>query len=67
MGMRELRDRLRLPLEALPQLFGGGKMVGQDLDRDHSLEPGVARPVDLSHAARANRGDDFVRPETRAG
>ena len=65
--MRELRDRLRLPLETLADLGRGGKMRRQDLDRHRPVESGVPRPVHLSHAARAERRDDLVGPEAGAG
>ena len=39
----------------------------QDLDRDRAIEPRVAGPVDLAHAAGAEGRDDFVRAETGAG
>jgi hypothetical protein len=34
-----------------------------DNDGDLSIEPRVARAIDLGHAARANQGDDLIRPE----
>jgi hypothetical protein len=37
--------------------------VRQNLDRHRSLETGVDGFVDLSHAARADEGEDFVRTE----
>ena len=39
----------------------------QDLDRDVAIEPRVARPIDLTHAAVADLGGDFVGAEARAG
>ena len=40
---------------------------GQDLDGDRAIEAGVAGLVDLAHAAGADRGLDFVRPEAHTG
>ena len=39
----------------------------QDLDRDLAPEPRVARAVHLAHAAGAERRDDLVGAEARAG
>src|SRR5262245_34532046 len=36
---------------------------GQNLQRNITPQPRVARPVDLAHAARAQRRDDFIRSE----
>jgi alkylated DNA nucleotide flippase Atl1 len=33
----------------------------QDLDCHRSIQAGVASTVDLTHAARAERRDDFIR------
>ena len=38
-------------------------MLGQDLDGDRPLQPRVPRLVDLSHPARADRGEDLVGTE----
>ena len=59
-------NRARFLLEALPRFRIGRERAGEHLDGDRAIEPGVARAVDLAHAARAERGDDFVRTETRA-
>ena len=65
-GMRELRDRLGLPLETLPKIPAPGESVRQHLDRDDPLEPRVPRPIDLSHPARAEGREDLVGAETGA-
>jgi hypothetical protein len=36
----------------LPGLGIGGDVIGKDLDGDRPVETGIARLVDLSHAAR---------------
>ena len=43
-----------------------GQRCRQDLDRDVAGEAGVARAIDLAHAAGADRRDDLVRAETIA-
>ena len=63
----ELRDRLRLPLEALADLGGFERCCGQDLDRDRAVEARVAGAIDLPHSARADRREDLVGAEARAG
>ena len=63
MRVRELRDRLRLALEPLPDLGRRREMRRQHLDRDRPLEPRVARLVDLAHPARADRREDLVGAE----
>src|SRR5262249_27804103 len=65
-GMGELRDCFRLPLEALPHLLALGKVRGQNLDRDRAFEPGVPGFVDLSHPACADSGENLVGSKTRA-
>ena len=36
----------------------GGERRGKHFDRDVAIEPGIASPIDLAHAAGANqRGD----------
>ena len=44
-----------------------GQRLRQDLDRHLAREPRVPRPVDLPHPARAERRDDLVGTEARAG
>src|SRR5687767_15790632 len=57
--VRELRDRLRLPLEALARLDRGRHVCRQDLDRHGPLEPRIARLVHLPHPARPERRQDL--------
>src|SRR5437870_2900582 len=42
-------------------------MIGEDLDRDSSIETSISRAIDLSHPARAQRRKDFVGPKSCAG
>ena len=65
--MVERRQHLRLAAEtseALGIVRDGGE---QNLDRDLAVQFRIARAIDLAHAAGAERRDDFVRPEARAG
>ncbi len=64
--MIELRDGAGFAIEPVPELRVAGQRRRKDLDRDCALEPRVAGFVDLAHAARAERGHDFVGAETGA-
>ncbi len=61
------RGGARLLLEAAQPVRIIGEGPRQDLHRDVPLQPNVAGPVDLSHAARADRRDDLVRSEPGTG
>ena len=65
--MGQLGDRLGFALEAGQAVGVLGQRLGQDLDRHVSIKPLVVGPVDLSHAARAERRGDLVRTDLRAG
>jgi hypothetical protein len=67
MRMTQLRDRLRLTLEAKLQLRVLGEFARQNLDGHGSIEPRIARAKDFTHTARADPGDDFIRAEAAAG
>ena len=64
--MMECREHLRLALESHDTLGVIQQRVGERLARDVSIEPRIARPIDLAHAARAEPGDDFVRADVWA-
>src|SRR5215468_3440418 len=59
--------RLGLLLEALQPVGVLRERRRQHLDRDVALQTLVARPVDLTHPACAERRGDLVGPELRAG
>jgi len=59
-------EDFRLALEARQPLRIRRKEIRQDLDRDVALEPRVAGPIDLAHAASADGSENFVRAETSA-
>ena len=61
------RKRPRLTIEAGEPLGIEGQRAGQDLQRDVAAQPRIARPVHFPHAARPERGNDLVGPETRTG
>ena len=63
----EGRDRARFALESLAELRVGGKDARENLDGDGAVESRVAGPVDLAHAAGAERRHDFVRAEADSG
>jgi hypothetical protein len=62
MRMIDRKGCLRFSLKA-PSRDGIRELVGQQLDGDPAIESRVNRPVDLSHAARANQRQDFVSAE----
>ena len=59
-GMIERSHRARLTLEAR------GELVARHFDRHGAPQPRVRRPVDVTHAARTERSDDFIGTETGA-
>ncbi len=65
--MVERRDGAGLTIEALAELRIGGQRFGQDLDRDGAIETCVARAIDLAHPTGAQRRDELVRAQARAG
>jgi hypothetical protein len=58
--MIEARDRPRLALEAGEAIGIARERLGQQLERNLTPEPRVLRPIQLAHAARAERRDDLV-------
>ena len=61
----ELRDRFRLALETDLEVGVLRQLRGKHLYRHGAAEAGVTRFPHLAHPARADRRDDFVRPEAR--
>jgi hypothetical protein len=62
--VRQRRYRFALALEAFQSLRIVGQVLGQDLDGNVTAEPVVARPINLSHAARSKRSNDLVGAQT---
>ena len=58
--MIETGQDLGLTLKAGDPFRIGVKSFRQDLDRDVTAKLRVASAIDLAHAARPKRGDDFV-------
>ena len=65
-GVIERGGGLRFPLEAGETVRVQRELGRQHFDRDVAGEPSVARPVDLAHAAGAQRCDDVIGTESRA-
>ena len=65
--MIQRREHLRFALEARHALGVVSERVGQHFHRDVAAEPGIARAVHLTHAARAEGGGDFVGAQFRTG
>ena len=65
--MIQRRQRLRFTLESREPLGVVGEGVGQDLERDVALQPGVGRAIDLAHAPGTERGDDLIKADAGAG
>ena len=65
-GVLQPGDGARFALEALAEAGVPRSVARRDLDGDPAVEPGVARPVHLSHAAGAQRRFDDIRTERAA-
>ena len=55
---------LGLTLEPRQSLGIVREGLGKNFDRDLAVEFRIARAIDLAHTARAERCDDFIRPES---
>ena len=51
------------PVKALFGFSTIGEMHAKNLDRDGAVEACIPCTVHLAHAACAERGNDFIRPE----
>jgi len=65
-GVRERGNRARLAFEARAAFRVGAEFLRENLDRDRTVEAGVAGAVNLAHASGANQRPDLVGPEPRA-
>jgi hypothetical protein len=63
----ECSEDLGLALEARQAIGIRSQGLGQDLDGDLTFQVRIGRPVDLTHAASADWGDDFIGAKARAG
>jgi hypothetical protein len=66
MGVVQRCERTRLAFESRELLGAMRKLVGENLHGDVAAEPRVARTVDLTHAALAEKADDLVQANARA-
>ena len=66
-GARARRPRWASRSKRARAVVVRGEPARQDLDRHVAVERGVARAVDLAHAAGAERRDDLVLAESCAG
>src|SRR5215510_374522 len=57
-------DCPRFLIESSSSLVMTSDACRKNLDCDVALQPCVARPVHLAHAAAANRRNHFVRPQS---
>ena len=64
-GVVEHRCHLGFALKTLAR-DSVGQFVCEKLDGHRAVEFRVGGTIDLAHAARADHGSDFVRPETSA-
>ncbi len=64
--MIERREDLSFTLEAGESIGVQRKVGRKDLQGDSAIELCIARAIDLAHAASADGGQDFIRPETGA-
>ncbi len=62
MRMIQAGDGFCFALEALAQFGAAREMRGQNFDRDDAIEARVTRFVHFSHSARADGGENFIRP-----
>jgi hypothetical protein len=65
--MVQRRNRTRLSFES-PQPFSVARQpFRQNFNRHIAAQPDIGCPVNFSHATRAERGDNFIRPDFCAG
>jgi hypothetical protein len=64
--MAQRRDRTRLPLETR-ECIEPARHGRQNLDRDVARETGIVSAVDLTHAAGAEAGANFIRAQPGPG
>jgi hypothetical protein len=64
--MVERGQHLRLALEAREKLRVAGKRLEEHLERNLTVQPGIAGAIDLAHFTFAKRRHDFVHTDTAA-
>ena len=63
-GMIELCEDFSFAMKPGEAIRISGEGVGEYLDGDVALQSRVAGAIDLAHSASAERGENFVRPES---
>ena len=61
--MIQRRENLRLAVKAREPVWIGRECVRQDLQRDIAIQLRIPGAIHLTHAACADRSDDFIRSE----
>ena len=64
-GVIDRSDGNRLAAQTLTRTRIGGRLGGQQLDGDLTIEPRVPGEIDLAHASGTEGGKNLVRPEAR--
>jgi hypothetical protein len=62
-GVIQTRCSPGFAFESLPQFRVRRQMIGQNLDGDAAIEPGVAGAVHLAHPTSAERLNDLIGPQ----
>src|SRR5690606_34274131 len=61
--VRERRDSSGLPFEPAAPVGVLSELRGKNLDGDIAPQPRVSRPIDLTHSAFADLGEQAIRSE----
>jgi hypothetical protein len=61
------REGLGLSCESCQPFSVAREEIGQDLDGDVAVQPGISGSIDLAHAAGTECGDDLIRADAGAG
>ncbi len=64
--MGEGRDAPGFAFEALPADRIAAQFSVEQLDGDRAAQPCITPPMQVTHSARAQRGEDFIRTEAGA-
>ena len=59
-------EHFRFALKTREPIGVSGQRRRKNLEGDLTLQLRVRRPIDLAHAAHAERRDDFIEPELRS-
>jgi len=67
LGVVQRREHLRFAREPGESCDVAGERVGQDFERDVTIQLRIARVIDLAHGPCTDWGDDLVGTEAKAG